>query len=306
MEQALIESLIDQVINDGKRGDSGYKPQVWEYTKIAVQRVAGSTQEITRQHCKNKHETLKKDWRVWVALTTQSGFSLDENGVVTGDQMALEAYYRAHKEARKFKNTPIKFGEELRQLFEGVLATGEEAVTVEDIIGGSADELAASIEGDSSLTATTTDESSPPIWQRKRSIPASFDRGRSVRTKKNNSTKAGEQADARFNEMTHFLSALVSTIGSDIQCDAIKSLGVDYHILGPTLQLVLVREFSNEFSAKSYLSLTPELRKRWVKEELESRREALQGVDFDGRSFESIMDSVDWSGGGVLTEKDAV
>jgi hypothetical protein len=78
---------------------------------------------VTASYCKNKHDNLKKDWKVWVELTNQSGFGVGDNSVVTSLLEALEAYFEAYKDARKFKYRPIKFIESLCQLFDRVLVT---------------------------------------------------------------------------------------------------------------------------------------------------------------------------------------
>ncbi|KAH8725230.1 hypothetical protein GQ44DRAFT_826697 [Phaeosphaeriaceae sp. PMI808] len=74
MELALIEAFVTAV-ERGWRADSGYKADAWVY---AVQ---------------------EKDWKVWVDLTNQSGFEMGPDGVVCGDQGALEAYFAAYKDA---------------------------------------------------------------------------------------------------------------------------------------------------------------------------------------------------------------
>ncbi|KAH8730725.1 hypothetical protein GQ44DRAFT_822893 [Phaeosphaeriaceae sp. PMI808] len=84
MELALIEAFVT-AIDRGWRADSGYKAEAWA----------------------NKHNALKKDWKVWVDLTNQSRFEIGPDRVVNADCGALETYFRAHKDARKFKNKPL-------------------------------------------------------------------------------------------------------------------------------------------------------------------------------------------------------
>lgn len=162
MKNALVEALVNE-IERCKRADSGYKKEAWEYARNEVQRVAGGA-IITVTHCKNKLDGFKKNWKVWIDLTNQSGFGVDAQGVVTGPDHALEAYFEAHKDARKFKYKPIKYEKLLRRLFEGVLATGQQAMSVEDLINKPAD-VQNSIERGSPFSRG---ESEPIVTPRKR------------------------------------------------------------------------------------------------------------------------------------------
>ena len=66
-------------------------------------------------------------------FTNQSGFSVDENRVVTGNSQATATYLQAHPEARWFATAPMKF-RDLAQVFEGVLATGSEVISIKTLI----------------------------------------------------------------------------------------------------------------------------------------------------------------------------
>ncbi|KAH8722358.1 hypothetical protein GQ44DRAFT_729646 [Phaeosphaeriaceae sp. PMI808] len=64
-ELALIEALTS-ALNRGLHSDSGYKPEAWVLVMREVSRV--SSQVVTRGQCKNKYNSLKKDYRVYTKL----------------------------------------------------------------------------------------------------------------------------------------------------------------------------------------------------------------------------------------------
>ncbi|KAF1970878.1 hypothetical protein BU23DRAFT_600619 [Bimuria novae-zelandiae CBS 107.79] len=133
MIETPLKTLVEQVEDEGQRAESGYKKAAWQAAHAAVLRVAPPGVTLQLQQCKTKHNNLKSEWAVWSALMAQSGFSV-EDGVVTGQPEALEQYFEAHKEAAKYRNKVIAFEDLQRRLFDGVLATGRAAVTIDNII----------------------------------------------------------------------------------------------------------------------------------------------------------------------------
>ena len=55
----------------GLRADSSYKKEGWEMALEAVQAVT-TLYVVTIKQIKNKHDTYKKDWKVWKELCSQS------------------------------------------------------------------------------------------------------------------------------------------------------------------------------------------------------------------------------------------
>ena len=73
----------------------------------AVRAVDNLKQPIQVTHCKTKHDDFKMGWKRWVEFTKQSGFSVDEDGFVTGNPQAIATYLEAHPEARRFAKVPM-------------------------------------------------------------------------------------------------------------------------------------------------------------------------------------------------------
>lgn len=297
MEEALIEALITAVDERGLRADSGYKKEAWEYAKREVSRVAGPAKSVSIINCKNKHDSFKKDWKTWQDLTSLSGFSLDERGVVTRESEALDAYFRAHPEARKFKKKPLAHIESLRHLFSSVLATREAAMSIEDLL-----DPAISIERDASIEQYPQPqrrESEALIAPRKRSASSSVTS--SVRmSKRDTSSQAVEEG---IGGLATQLKALVTAMSEDYQRDALRIFQLQYQVLHPALQLAIVAAFEKEYTAKFFCMMKPDMRRRWVHRELLNRREIIVATDLEEEQFEQEMESIDWFREGDLVLK---
>jgi hypothetical protein len=72
----MIQELVRQVVDNGKRADSGFKREAWTAVVDVVQACTG--QEITVERCKNKMDVLKGLWRGFNFLLKHSGFGYDE------------------------------------------------------------------------------------------------------------------------------------------------------------------------------------------------------------------------------------
>lgn len=105
MEDTLIVSLLESV-RAGLRADSSFKKSAWVSTRAAVQAV--SSTPVTIRHYTTKYDTLKKDWKQWNALVSQSGFTFDETGRVMGDEGALDEYFKRYPLAAKLRLQPLR------------------------------------------------------------------------------------------------------------------------------------------------------------------------------------------------------
>lgn len=302
MEETLIEALVHQVVVCGKRADSGYKKEAWKYACEQVQEVAGSAMIMTEEKCKSKHDSFKKDWKTYITLIEQSGFGVDENGVVTGDPIALENYFEKHPEAKKFKTQALKYADELHKLFAGVVATGENVFEIDS----DDDELRQpsmpilSVERSQSLVASTKSERASPAIERKRCGTVSVEQNRGSRKRKPTLT---DRLGQHLSGIAEQIAALVATLQKDSQREAIIQFMSDFDVLHPALKLTVLEVFSSEYSATSFTCLNAEMRKKWVIRELRKRRESLTDLELDGESFDSLIGEVEWSGGGVLARK---
>lgn len=89
----------------------------------------------------------------------------------------------------------------------------------------------------------------------------------------------------------------------DYQRDAIRAFLRGYTVLHESFKLAIVEAFEKEFAAKAFCVMRPEMRRKWVKQQLVRRKQSLCEVEFDTDRFDALMDSVEWSGEGDLVLK---
>ncbi|KAF2185273.1 hypothetical protein K469DRAFT_708057, partial [Zopfia rhizophila CBS 207.26] len=105
MKQALLATLVQKVVEDGLRADSGYKKDAWDAAFEAVWRVS-TDKSITIKHCKTKHDICKADYKTYSALKRLSGYSVTKARIIVTDSEAIENYFKAYLRARKFRYKP--------------------------------------------------------------------------------------------------------------------------------------------------------------------------------------------------------
>ncbi|KAF2193208.1 hypothetical protein K469DRAFT_286084 [Zopfia rhizophila CBS 207.26] len=98
MKQALLATLVQKVVEDGLRADSGYKKDAWDAAFEAVWRVS-TDKSITMKYCKTKHDTCKADYKTYLALKRLSSYSVTEARIVVTDSKAIEDYFKAYLRA---------------------------------------------------------------------------------------------------------------------------------------------------------------------------------------------------------------
>ena len=128
----MLEGLVDAV-RKGYRADSSYTADGW---KLALDRTLAVTlQPITMKQLKSKHDAQKEEWKTWKELCALSGWRWDEDkGVPVASQEVIETYFEANPDAAKFCNAPPAFLNLLQELFDGFLATGSNARSIDDAI----------------------------------------------------------------------------------------------------------------------------------------------------------------------------
>ena len=72
----MFNKLVHQVVDLGKRANSGFKKEAWKEVIVHIQKKTGHKISIDR--CKNKVDTLKGYWRGFNYLKDQSGFGYNE------------------------------------------------------------------------------------------------------------------------------------------------------------------------------------------------------------------------------------
>ena len=128
----MLEGLVEAV-RKGYCADSSYKSEGW---KIALNRtLAVTNQAVKPKQVKSKHDSHKKDWKTWKELCALSGWGWDEDkGVPVASEEVMDTYFEANPEAAKCRNTPPAFLNILQELFEGVIATGSNARSIDEAI----------------------------------------------------------------------------------------------------------------------------------------------------------------------------
>jgi hypothetical protein len=84
-EKLLIDTLIAEV-RRGKRADSSFKVTSFALVQQRINAIYQTTYEL--QRVRNKYSALKKDYDIFSALKSNSGFGWDEgNQLVTADEV---------------------------------------------------------------------------------------------------------------------------------------------------------------------------------------------------------------------------
>ena len=187
---------------------------------------------------------------MWKDLLNQSGFGRDESGCITADPAVLEAYFKAHPEARRFRTAALKFEEQLDVLFQDVLATGEYAYTLADLMpvdpilqqDGKKPEIENSIEvedvqeADDSLSTTSYNSSASSKPKKKRLVD---ERGKAAR-------KSSKRAVTE--KLTESITEIIEVRASrrnkqDVVSKAVELFFAEFTDLDVESQVLLVNEF---------------------------------------------------------------
>jgi Myb/SANT-like DNA-binding protein len=90
LEELMFNELVRQVIDLGKRADSGFKKEAWKEVVTHIQSETGY--QISIDRCKNKVDTLKGYWRGFNHLRAQSGFGyIEETGLFEAEDHVWDA-----------------------------------------------------------------------------------------------------------------------------------------------------------------------------------------------------------------------
>lgn len=120
----------------GNMVENGFKKQSWTaiVTGVKLHTPENMEQLVNEKKCRSKFDAFKKQWRAWVAITTASGWSVDERDLPSNSPEVMETYFEKHEEARFFKTKTLPFKEELFELCEGKTATGRRAGGIQRIL----------------------------------------------------------------------------------------------------------------------------------------------------------------------------
>jgi hypothetical protein len=102
--------------------------QTWERVSGALA-AGGFKRKVTQ--CRDHWQKLKQIFKALKELVKASGLGWDdENQVVTGERSVLEAYCKAHPDARRFLAGPWPHYEHMDRLCNGIIATGDDVFVV--------------------------------------------------------------------------------------------------------------------------------------------------------------------------------
>lgn len=134
MVRAALESLLWST-GHGQRPNGTFKTEAWNRAVSSVQNAVSEPSKrdlVTKPRVRMKIEGLKRDYKAWKAYSNNSGFSVDVDGRPTADREVLDEYFSAHPEARQFRDRPLQYRDELSVLFDGTLATGNNALPLRE------------------------------------------------------------------------------------------------------------------------------------------------------------------------------
>ena len=255
---------------------------------------------------KNKHDAFKIKYKTWYHLANQSGFGRDpHNNAVTAPDEVWDRYLDKHPKAKEFRTSakPIRYEAFLNTLFFDVLATGEEAVDVNDFDEGEDKDMLDEEEDalDPSLRLAAVDnlydeeqsfsQSSNPISQSlsaASSVP-------SLRKLAGTASASGpseglkrirKTGSEHLTEAITFLSTSNEQQTSQVLKDKNfetpieRALGVffpAFEDLDMEDQIRMTEVFEDETKARIFLSLTSStFRRRWVERQLEKLQEEIK------------------------------
>ena len=137
-DQAMLNSLLASKRN-GEQGDNaGYKTAVWHRVVKAVNGASKSKVSRTKSQCQNRFDLFKRIWKSWNShLAHTSGWGQRPDGLPIADKEKWIEHNIEHKNAcNRFKKRLPPFKNELEEILGGALATGENAVDIEDLLNG--------------------------------------------------------------------------------------------------------------------------------------------------------------------------
>jgi hypothetical protein len=115
--------LVD-VHRQNPTNDQGFKKQQWNHIVTEFNRLTNAS--YSKDRLQNKYSGLKKDYQTFKALKECSGFGWDEVAKLpTAPPATWTAYLARHKDAAKFRTKTFLFFDEMQEILEGNVATGE-------------------------------------------------------------------------------------------------------------------------------------------------------------------------------------
>ncbi|KAF9598083.1 hypothetical protein IFM89_024194 [Coptis chinensis] len=164
METILVEVLLEELANGGRRADNGWRKESLKRTTDEINSRLGMN--LVSDNVRSRLKAMKDAWVVAKHVVDASGFGLTfnkETKRIYADDNAWESYIKAHPGASSLKQKMFPFCDECCILFRNDHATGEGGNTGFDDMetdsgggGGDAPEVA---ESEANGAATSQTES---------------------------------------------------------------------------------------------------------------------------------------------------
>ncbi|XP_022880775.1 uncharacterized protein LOC111398052 [Olea europaea var. sylvestris] len=178
MDGYMITALLHQVLSSHKRSDNGFSSF---HVSKAIERVHnGYRVMVSDKNVRAQLKTLKKEYVEIRQLLSMSGFGLDSHtGRVIADVLAWEELLKGKPEFGKWRTKLCSHYDDLEAIFGNDSATGDRAVTGNDILSPDHDETVHEVDGQNE----DTDPS--PICTPKRNAEGGTNKVRRRRTQPN-------------------------------------------------------------------------------------------------------------------------
>ena len=133
MDQAYIDSLF-AAHNDGKRVEpGGFKDEAWVACCAAVQQVY-KEYRILKPQVKNRLVWWRNHYKNWKTVSETSGMGWDyTTKLFDADDSVWGPLLSAHPRLKSFRYHPTLYVEEMETLFDGRMATGENAAGISQL-----------------------------------------------------------------------------------------------------------------------------------------------------------------------------
>lgn len=126
-QKLYLLSLLYELKTQGKMADTNFKKEAWVSARTQFNKHFNC--EYTPTHFTTQWATLKTEYKAYKALSI-SGFGWDEDSCKpTASPEVWNTLCQSNPAARRFRDRPYCYRDLSAQLFDGIVATGEYAVS---------------------------------------------------------------------------------------------------------------------------------------------------------------------------------
>jgi hypothetical protein len=77
-------------------------------------------------------------------------------------------------------------------------------------------------------------------------------------------------------------------------------------VLHKALKLAIIEAFEKEYAAKAFCVMKPNMRRKWVQQQLLRRKEIIVSTELKADEFDAAIESVQWDGDSDLVLREVV